>query len=60
MLGAGFRVQALDDLFVTESMHEHEALARDRRRRVAGPFGELPHQRRRQRPAQSVSVDIAL
>ena len=49
---ARLRVQALDDLFVAQSMEEHEPLARDRRRRVAGALGELPDQWRRQLSAQ--------
>ncbi len=45
--GARLRVQALDDLFSAETMDENEMRARNRRRRVAGPPGHLPHQRRR-------------
>ena len=47
-----FRVQALDDLLVPQSMREHEAFARNGRRRISRPFGELPHQRRRELSAQ--------
>ena len=50
---ASFGVQAFDDLFIADAVHEQEAVAGDGRRGVAGPLGELPHQRRRQRPAQS-------
>ena len=42
MCRARLCVQALDDLFVAQPMEEHEALARDRRRRVASALGELP------------------
>ena len=39
-------VKALDDFFVAQSMHEHEALARNRGRRVTGALVELPEERR--------------
>ena len=45
-------MQALDDLFVADAVQEQKAIADDRRRRVAGPFGELPDERRRERSAQ--------
>ena len=45
-------VQALDDLFVPQSMEQHEPLARDRGRRVAGALGELPDERRRKSSTQ--------
>jgi len=45
-------MQTLDDLLVFKSMNEHQPLPRDRRRRISGPLGALPHQRRRERPAQ--------
>ena len=46
------RIEALDDLLVAEPVNEDEPSSGDRRRRVARTLGELPDERRRQRPAQ--------